>query len=325
MTMKSNAGIRLTLTRWLQIVVAVWLPLSAAAAKPQPELRSGDVVVAEGVRIHYVDAGDLRASRTIVLVPGWCTSSAIWRDQIAALSATSRVVSIDPRSQGDSTITTKDNTPEQRARDLHAVLASLGLADVVLVGWSQGVQDLAAYAVAYHGEGVSGYVLVDAPVGAGPAEAVRQPENLGQQLARFAIYERYPKEYLQGMMEAIIRSPAGRAHIDEYVTIGLRTPPDLGISMLIMDFLAVDRRAALESFNRPTLVIAAQSGDVETQKQMAGRIKGSRFETVENAGHALFLDQPVRFRELLEEFVRQTHAQKASASAVPQKDHSDRR
>jgi microsomal epoxide hydrolase len=107
------------------------------------------------------------------------------------------------------------------------------------------------------------------------------------------------------MMNAIIRSPHGRERIDEYVEIGLRTPPDLGVSMLVMDFLAVDRRGALEKFNRPTLVIAAaESGELEAQRDMARRIQGARFETIDNAGHAVFLDQPGRFRELLGEFVR---------------------
>jgi non-heme chloroperoxidase len=291
---------------WLLACILGAHPTVTMAQAP-PDTRAGSVTVAEAVHIHYVEAGDSAAPLTILFVPGWCTSRTIWRDQVKAFASMAHVVAIDPRSQGDSTITTDSNTPERRAEDLYQVIQALKRTNVVLVGWSQGVQDLAAYAAAYRGEGIAGYVLVDATVGAGAGQAVRQPEQLKLQLERLSVYERYPKQYLRGMMEAIIRSPEGRARIDELVAVGLRTPPDLGISMLLMDFIAYDRRATLEAFNRPTLVIAsAQSDELEELRLMSGRIKGARFATIEDAGHAVFLDQPRRFNSLLAEFVQQT-------------------
>jgi microsomal epoxide hydrolase len=125
-----------------------------------------------------------------------------------------------------------------------------------------------------------------------------------QQLERMSIYARYPREYLKGMMNAIIRSPAGRARIDEFVEVGLRTPPDIGMGMLMTDFVLIDRRPALKKFNRPTLVIAAaDSPEAKSQSEMAQQIAGARYETIANAGHAVFLDQPARFNELLAAFL----------------------
>lgn len=284
--------------------LALVLPRAGQAQTP-PAWRSGDVPVAAGVNIHYVEAGDPQAAVTLLFVPGWATSSTIWRDQMAAFAGSARVVSIDPRSQGDSTVTPRSNTPEQRAKDLREVMRRLSLGPVVLVGWSQGVQDVAAYAAAFEGEGVSRYVLVDAAVGAGAAAALSRPAELQATLERTALYQQHPAEYLRGMMNAIIRSPEGRARIDDYVAVGLRTPPDLGISMLLMDFIAIDRRPALAKFNRPTLVIAAaDSSDVQAQRAMAQAIQGARFEVIDNAGHAVFLDQPQRFRALLADFIK---------------------
>ncbi|WP_157995606.1 alpha/beta fold hydrolase [Peristeroidobacter soli] len=138
----------------------------------------------DGVRIHYVEGGVPRATTTVLFVPGWSTSTAVWRDQMTALASRARVVSIDPRSQGDSTITVKSNTPEQRAKDLHEVIRSLRLANIVLVGWSQGVQDVAAYAAAFGGESILGYVLVDSAIGSGAAAAVAKHDRRPT-LARF--------------------------------------------------------------------------------------------------------------------------------------------
>jgi non-heme chloroperoxidase len=289
----------------LAIVMLAGLIAGSAAAQPRAATREGQVEVEGGVRIHFVEAGDRAAKATLLLVPGWSMSSAVWRDQIARFAPVARVVAIDPRSQGASTVTTRSNTPERRAQDIREVIRSLGLVNVVLVGWSQGVQDVAAYAAAFNGEAIAGYVLVDSAIGAGPAAAVAQPDQLKQQLERLAMYSRYQPQYLRGMMNAIIRSAQARERIDEYVEIGMRTPPDLGISMLLLDFVAVDRRASMDKFNRPTLVIAAaDSGELEAQREMARRIKDARLEVIADAGHAVFLDQPQRFGDLLAEFLR---------------------
>ncbi len=277
--------------------------LFAASSSQAAPPRSGAVDVGDGVKIHYVEDGARDAKTTIVFVPGFSASSAVWRGQMDAFAPKARVVAIDPRSQGDSTVTVRGNTPEQRAQDLRKVIDALGLRDVVLVGWSQGVQDLAAYAAAFEGEGVAGYALVDAPVGAGAAASVAQPQRLQQTLERMAFYSQYQERYLRGMFEAIIRSERGRRRIDEYVRIGMRTPPDLGMGMLMMDFIAYDRRPALAKFNRPTLVVAsADSGELEEQREMAARIPGAKFETLAETGHAVFLDQPEKFTALLAAF-----------------------
>ena len=287
-----------------------------AVSRPTRDTHEGEIEVGDGVKIHYVESGERDAKTTILFIPGWSMSTAVWRDQMDSFASDVHVVAIDPRSQGNSTITTHSNTPEQRAKDLHLVLRSLGLTHVVLVGWSQGVQDVAAYA-AMQDPTVSGYVLVDAVVSAGASAAVAQPEKLKQQLERFITYQTYPKEYLKGMFNAIIHSSEGRKRIDEYVDIGLHTPPDLGISMLVMDFIAPDRRPTLSKFNRPTLIIAAaDSEEFEAQQEMSKAIAGATFEKVEDCGHAVFLDQPERFHELLADFLQEIEAQQTSTKSA---------
>src|SRR4029453_8037790 len=112
----------------------------------------GDVDVGSGVRIHYVDGGNRQAKTTLLFVPGWAMSTSGGRDQMNFFADPARVVSIDPRSQGQSTVTVQSNTPEQRAKDLHEVIRSLAITNVVLVGWSQGVQDVSGKAAALTGE-----------------------------------------------------------------------------------------------------------------------------------------------------------------------------
>lgn len=68
-------------------------------------MREGDVDVGNGVRIHYVDGGDQQARTTLLFIPGSSMSTVVWRDQMNFFARSARVVSVDPRSQGQSTVT----------------------------------------------------------------------------------------------------------------------------------------------------------------------------------------------------------------------------
>jgi pimeloyl-ACP methyl ester carboxylesterase len=88
------------------------------------------------------------------------------------------------------------------------------------------------------------------------------------------------------------------------VADGLKTPTAIGAAMLLDDLLGPDRRPALAKFTTPTLVIAsATSPELEAQKAMAAKLPKARLEVMEDAGHAVFVDQPAHFDALLESFL----------------------
>ena len=77
----------------------------------------------------------------------------------------------------------------------------------VLIGWSQGVQDIAAYVERYGTKELAGIVLVDAAVSDGADGMVARPEETAAQFKMFAVYQAHQQEYLGGMMRAIISKP----------------------------------------------------------------------------------------------------------------------
>jgi len=125
-------------------------------------VRERKVDAGEGVSLRAIEAGQAGPGPTLVFIPGWSTGADIWRQQIDRFAPNYRVIAFDPRSQGQSTITTSGNTPEMRAQDLHNLLEQLDARRPVLIGWSQGVQDLAAYIERYGTHDLTGLVLVDA-------------------------------------------------------------------------------------------------------------------------------------------------------------------
>jgi pimeloyl-ACP methyl ester carboxylesterase len=262
------------------------------------------VEVGDGVSLHVIEAGKPGDAPALVFIPGWSTSGDIWRYQIDTFAKTHRVITFDPRSQGESTKATSGNTPETRGQDLHALLERLGLRRPVLIGWSQGVQDIAAYVERYGTKDLAGIVLVDAAVSDGADGMVARSQETAEQFKMFAIYQAHQKEYLGGMMRAIIGKPPSDSVIEQLVSTGMKTPADIGVGMLVADMFGVNRTPALKKIECPTLIIAStKSFELPQQQAAAKQIPHARFEKIDDAAHAVFLDQPDRFDELLRTFV----------------------
>jgi pimeloyl-ACP methyl ester carboxylesterase len=279
------------------------------------EVRERKVDVGEGVSLRIIEAGETGSRSTLVFVPGWSIDADVWRQQIDRFAPNYRVIAFDPRSQGQSTITTSGNTPEMRAQDLHNLLERLNARRPVLIGWSQGVQDLAAYIERYGTHELAGLVLVDAAVSDGADGIVSRPEETAAQFKMFAVYQAHQEEYLRGMMGAIISKPQSEGVIDRLVATGMKTPASIGIAMLVADLFGVNRTAALKKIDCPTLIMAsAKSSELGRQQAAASQIPHARLEKIEDAAHAVFLDQPERFSELLEKFVKDLPPAKAGST-----------
>lgn len=272
-------------------------------------VRDGYFNAQDGTRLHYLEAGRLSAAPSLILIPGWTLSATLWREQLGRFSEDRLVVAVDPRSQAESAQSTDNNTPEGRANDLHALAAHLGIGKFVIVGWSQGSQDVAAYIDSFGTASLAGIVFVDSPVSAGPAEITLRPAFSKAILSNLAVYANHPAEYSEGMVHSIFAKPHPELDIQSLVMEARKTPSPTGTQMLVMDIFGVDRTPALQKIDRPTLVIASSKSPLlETQKEMAAAIAGARFVTVEGAGHALFVDEPQQFDDALRQLLKQADA-----------------
>jgi microsomal epoxide hydrolase len=302
------------------ISILAWLALSATAVFPAAatqKIVEKRVNVAEGVALRAVEAGAPNAAPEIIFIPGWSAGADIWRGQIDRFGDRGRVIAFDPRSQGESTKTTTGNTPERRAADLHALLDAEHVRRPVLVGWSQAAQDLAAYVLKYGTRDLAGIVLVDAAVAEGAKGIAARPEQASRQFSYFARYTADQEAYVRGMFDAIISKPQPKGMIDHYVATAMKTPPSIGIAMLVADMFGNDRTPALARIDCPVLIIAATSSEeLARQKAEAKEIKDARFVQIDDAAHAVFLDQPEQFGQALAAFLTEIDS-KRSHKLVP--------
>jgi non-heme chloroperoxidase len=287
--------------RRLFSLLLLFVPVPLLAAE-------GRVTTAPDIAIHYREAGPADAQQQMLLIPGWRINSSIWSGQLTYFSSQGyRVVAIDSRSQGGSTVVQQGNAPEDRAADIDAVIHALKLKHVLLVGWSQGAQDVAAYVGRFGTAALSGVVLVDSPVSAGPDDVTANPGFIKAIAGGIGVYARHPAEYTDGMMHSIISAPAPAQVFADLDASAALTPVDVGVSMLVQDLFAVDRRPDLQKFDKPTLVIASgQSPLLENQRAMAKALPHGQFVAVDHAAHAVFFDQPDEFDRLLQAFIAGT-------------------
>lgn len=291
----------LTINLCLLASTAFGSPRWGAPATPITE---GYATTTDGIRIHYLVSGDPASPRALVFITGWRLPAYLWNEQLDRFSRGMRVLAIDPRSEGESTKTPDGNTPEYRARDLRDVLSRLKISRCVLVGWSQGVQDLAAYIQQFGTASIDGVVMVDSPVFAGPAEIELYPKSSQETLSRLTVFANYPRESMEGMVHSFFLHPHTGLDMEKLVNTTLQTPTATAIAMLMSDYFGVDRRPALASINKPTLIIApAGSPYFESEKEMAAKIPGAQFVVVEDSGHAVMIDQQARFDGLLQKFL----------------------
>jgi len=147
-------------------------------------------------------------------------------------------------------------------------------------------------------------VLVDSTMSKGARDIGASPANAATMFDRLTVYQLHQEEYLKGMFGFIISKPQASAATAQLVATGLKTPPTIGAAMLVADLYGQDRSAALDRVNVPVLVIAAgNSPELEAQRSMAAQIPGAHFEVIDDASHAVFLDQPERFHAILTEFL----------------------
>jgi microsomal epoxide hydrolase len=147
-------------------------------------------------------------------------------------------------------------------------------------------------------------VLVDAAISDGADGMVARSQETAEQFKMFAVYQAHQKEYLGGMMRAIISKPQSDVVIERLVSTGMKTPSDIGVGMLVADMFGVNRTPALKKIECPTLIIAStKSFELPRQQAAAKQIPHARFEKIDDAAHAVFVDQPDRFDELLKNFL----------------------
>lgn len=265
-----------------------------------------------GREIHYIDEGE---GSPVLLVHGWCMSSAVWELQRNDLCRDHRLVALDLRGHGRSVVPPAGGGGfDGYADDVVHLVERLDLRGVTLVGWSLGAQVLLR-AYPRLRQRAAGLVLVGAtprftaaphfPWGLHPDEArgmaLKVRRSLGRALEGFRRRMFDDDELADPTVSATVEA-----------VLSAVTPPSTaaaldGLEALMDEELLDDARRV----NCPTLIIHGDRDRIcrpEAGRWLADAIPGSVLVWYEGCGHAPFLSCPARFNADLLRFMEKPHA-----------------
>ena len=272
---------------WLE--VASFFAFAAAAAAP------GTVRSADGVPIRFEVSG--KDGPTLVLVHGWAFDRHLWDDQVKRLSPRHRVITLDLAGHGESGRQRPKWTMGAFGEDVKAVIESVNVKEVVLIGHSMGGAVVVEAARRIPGR-IKGIVLIDTLLDVEqrtPPEAI---ESMAKQLGAD-----YPTTVTKMTTEYLF-APGTPAPVRERVLRhATAIPADISIAML-RESWTYDPVPALREVKAP---IRAVNADKFPTNLEANRRHMPGFEAfiVAGAGHYPMLEDPARFNQVLDQAVGQ--------------------
>ncbi|MFN8006588.1 MAG: alpha/beta hydrolase [Terriglobia bacterium] len=281
-------------SNWQRLVIS--LCLFPALSFP---LHAEFLEVSAQVKLFYESAG---AGNPLVFIPGWTMSSGIWNEQRAVFSKTHRVITFDPRSQGNSSKAVSGNSLQQHAKDLRKLIEDLNLHQVTLIGWAMAVGTILEYVNLYDDDRVKALVLVDGS----PCLLKREDWAFGMSpddaYRTLMGYENQRVAQTSQFVESLFKTDRSDTELDWIVNDAMRTPTSVA-TVLAFDYFYADRRPLLSKITLPTLLVMTLENK-GVGDYMKGAIQTSTLNTFDGVGSAIFLEDPQKFNDCLATFLR---------------------
>jgi non-heme chloroperoxidase len=280
---------------------------TAVSAPSQPSQSQPAVIrTADGLRLFHLDWGE---GRPVVFVHSWALNSDMWAYQIAHLSDRGvRCIAYDRRGHGRSDATPRNFNMGDLADDLAAVIETLGLRDVVLVGHSLGGAEILRY-VSRHGTARIARIALLAP--ATPFLLQTEDNPHGAPAAYFEQMRAqwntdFPKWVDENKLPFFTPQTSPQM-IEWLVAMLLRTPLPVAIATNRV-LVRSDVRPDLAKVDRPVLVLHGDK-DASAPLEITGRptaagIKGAVLKVYPDAPHGLFLTHIDQVNRDLLDFIR---------------------
>jgi pimeloyl-ACP methyl ester carboxylesterase len=265
----------------------------------------GDFLEIEpGAEIYYEDTG---TGSPILFVPGWTFTTEVYRHQISHFSSSHRVVALDPRSQGRSSITLHGNNYLTHAADLSKLIARLDLKDVVLVGWSFGCLETWGYLKLAGTSSVKAIVSIDLspkPLSVNPDDWVEGPldEIASTYNSSFNDPQGHRDFITTYAKEVMFQHPPSEAELFWIAGQSMRTPYYVAAALFASGMFADNMaEAKLADESVPALNIIAEHWADRAVAFTRRHFPKTR--TAVLGGHMMFWEYPAKFNTILEDFI----------------------
>ncbi len=263
-------------------------------------------VTVEGTTMSYVDVHAGADGPPLLLLHAFPLHSGMWQPQVDALSGRHRVIAPDLKGFGASHAPDDESAYSMAnyADEVAALLAALGIDDVVVVGLSMGGY-VAFSLLDRHRTLVLALVLADTRAGRDAEQVLRRRSEQQQQ-----VREQGTVAVIDTLLDTLL-SEHTQEHRPEVVVEARRlmdNPPAGFVGALGAMKSRPDATNRLGAIDVPTLVLVGdhdRPSPPEVARAMHEQIPGSRFALLANAGHLTNLEVPDAFNRALGEFLDQ--------------------
>jgi pimeloyl-ACP methyl ester carboxylesterase len=236
--------------------------------------------------------------RPLIFVTGWSLDAQVWEGQFQRFAADYRVIAYDPRAQGRSWAPGLSQSTRRRARDLAELMRALHAENAVLVGWSLGaleVLDLLDDPAAPLPRGV---VFVDQSLDRG----CQAPGQGGGRLLKKV--EGQPQDKVVGeFVSGLFARPRPEAELQALRRVSAQMPREAGLAALQGATTGPGLRAVLQKRTVPAVCMVSQRL-YDEMDCLAHELPSLQVFRFDGCGHALFLEEPMRFNQALDAFLQ---------------------
>jgi pimeloyl-ACP methyl ester carboxylesterase len=266
------------------------------------------IEVADGVALHVRAWGQQPPS--LLLVHGFGQGGFVWRSLAAAMPDCG-VAAVDLRGHGDSSHDRlRRYSIGTHAADLVRVADALDLQDYVLIGHSLGAA-VSIRAAERLSRPPRALMLIDGGPGLSPSASAYIREEFLRLKFRYRSAAEY-QEHLQNSMPLASAPLLQAMSIDALEELGpeefrLKADRSLGYQEQ-NDSPDAELWAALQRMDMPLLVVRGAASSLCPKRwsdDFAARVPRAVVEVVDRAGHAVMLDNPLRFNALIRRYASQ--------------------
>ncbi|MCC7052763.1 MAG: alpha/beta hydrolase [Gemmatimonadaceae bacterium] len=263
------------------------------------------------VQLYFEDHG---AGQPVILIHGWPLSQRMWEGQVIALVAAGfRVIAYDRRGFGESDRPATGYDYDTFANDLHDVIRTLDLKDVILAGFSMGGGEVARYLGTYGSDRIAKAMFISAV----PPFLLRTPDNpSGSDLSVFegmmAGVRADRVAFLANFFPAFFNHEPGMADFPtdaiEFAKWIAYAASPIGTHECIRAFGTTDFRADLAKITIPVLVLHGSADRIvpfeASGKLTAAAIPGSKVVLLHDAPHGMTATHGPQVSAAMVEFAR---------------------
>lgn len=248
-----------------------------------------------GAKLYFEEKGQ---GSPLLFLHGASWDMRQWKAEVSYFSSGYRVITLDARGHGKSSLPPGNVEPEIFWKDAAALLDNLGIKKAVICGLSMGGHT--AIQLAIHAPNrVERLILIGSPC----TNQFNLYERICLPINRFCL-KLMPMSWLAWSISIALGSrPETKAYIRE--TVGSLNHD--AFNRVWKAVTSMESRAGLSGIKCPTLILIGDHDSLTKAQQpyIHQSIAGSKLVTVKDAHHGTNLDNPMQVRQEIEDFLQE--------------------